>query len=335
MAQIIECIPNVSEGRNLGTIKELEYAVTGTEGVALLNTDTNIAANRTVFTFAGEAEHVFRAAGKLIAKASELIDMSKHTGEHPRMGAVDVCPFVPVSGINTEELSEMTETFAQQIAKELGIAIYLYEQNARKPHRKRLEQIRKGEYEALAGKINTEDWAPDYGPTQFNAKFGAMVCGTRDYLIAYNINLQTKEVSAAKNIAGQIRESGYSIMSGGAKRTVAGKFSNLKAIGWYIEDFGCSQVSTNITNIHTTPMHQVFETVKKLAQETGCEVNGSELIGLVPFMAMQEAGEFYAPGIKPAEQIREAIRVMGLNSVKKFDPNERILEIKAGWRECL
>ncbi len=331
MAQLIECIPNVSEGRDRAKINELAQAIKNAEGVNLLNIDRNEAANRTVFTFAGEAKNVMMAAGNLIAKSCELIDMTSHHGEHPRMGAVDVCPFVPISGITMDELTKMAEQFAQKTAAQNNIAVYLYENNARQPHRTRLEQIRKGEYEGLSEKMKSTDWIPDFGPATFNPTFGAMVCGTRNFLVAYNINLNTKDVKIAKYIAGQIRQSGHTEIIDGEKRAVSGLFAHLKAIGWYISDFNCAQVSTNITNMDSAPMHEVYETVKRLAQEAGTDVNGSELIGLVPYRAIQVAGKHYAPERNLTEQIFAAIDAMGLGSVKPFNVNERILEIKAGW----
>lgn len=331
MAQLIECIPNISEGRDNAKIAEIAAVIQEHKAVILLNIDTNKAANRTVFTFAGEAADVFLAAGALITKAGELIDMAAHTGEHPRMGAVDVCPFVPISGISTEELMQMTEQFAEKTAEKNGISLYMYEYNAKWPHRKRLEQIRKGEYEGLAAKIATQDWKPDYGCAEFNAKFGAMVTGTRDYLIAYNINLATKNAGVAKKIAEQIRESGKTQIENGERKNIPGIFAGLKAIGWYISDFGCAQVSMNITNMKTAKMHEVFETVKRLAQELGTDTAGSELIGMMPFEALRASGEYYSEGESIDRQIEIAIARLGLNSVKAFEPNEQILEIKAGW----
>ncbi len=331
MGKLIECIPNISEGRNREIIKELAQTIEESEGVRLLNTDSNEAANRTVFTFVGEADKVFEAAGRLVAKASELIDMSKHSGEHPRIGAVDVCPFVPISGINLGGLTSMVEKFAEQTAELNGIPIYMYEKNAKWEHRKRLEQIRKGEYEGLVEKIKMKEWKPDYGAAEFNAKFGAMVTGVRNFLIAYNINLDTKDTGIAKRIAEQIRQSGKNETVNGEKRNIPGIFTDLKAIGWYISDFGCAQVSTNITNMQTTPIYEVFETVKRLAKLEGVETKGSELIGMIPYIAMETAGNYYAKGKGIREQILEVTERLGLNSVKKFEPNDQILEIKAGW----
>jgi len=328
--ELIECIPNVSEGRNTSVIEALKHAICSVKGVNLLNVDSNVAANRTVFTFCGSSVNVIAAAKILISEASQTIDMTNHTGEHPRIGAVDVCPFVPISGITVEQLAKMVNAFALDIAEQLGIPTYLYEHNAKHGYRKRLEQIRKGEYENLQQKLLLPEWKPDYGPTNFNRTFGALIIGTRNFLVAYNINLATKDVNIAKKIAGKIRESGYKKATKNAPNTTTpGLFKNVKAIGWYIADFQCAQVSTNITDIETVKIYDVFECVKKLAEKMGVAVTGSEIIGLLPYQVLFEAGLYYS-SLSQKDMLQTAIKRLNLSDTKPFSIENQVLEIKVG-----
>jgi len=341
--QIIECVPNFSEGRNKAVIKEISEAIYNTKGVNLLNVDPGQTTNRTVMTFVGDPDSVISAAFNAIKVASEKIDMSKHSGEHPRFGATDVCPLIPVSNISFEELIPYAEKLANMVSKKLNIPIYLYEYAAREEKRRNLANVRSGEYEGLDKKINSEDWKPDFGK-EFNKKSGATAIGVRDFLIAYNINLNTKSTRLANAIAFDVREKGRIKRKGhpvigeivydknGNPETIPGSLKYVKAIGWYIEEFGISQISMNLTNITETPIHTVFDEVVKKANTRGASVTGSELVGLIPLKSMIEAGKYFlkkqnrSVGIPEEDIIKIAIESLGLNQLKEFNPDKNIIE---------
>ncbi len=343
MNQIIECVPNFSEGRNKAVIKEISEAIYNTKGVNLLNVDPGQTTNRTVMTFVGDPDSVISAAFNAIKVASEKIDMSKHSGEHPRFGATDVCPLIPVSNISFEELIPYAEKLANMVSKKLNIPIYLYEYAAREEKRRNLANVRSGEYEGLDKKINSEDWKPDFGK-EFNKKSGATAIGVRDFLIAYNINLNTKSTRLANAIAFDVREKGRIKRKGhpvigeivydknGNPETIPGSLKYVKAIGWYIEEFGISQISMNLTNITETPIHTVFDEVVKKANTRGASVTGSELVGLIPLKSMIEAGKYFlkkqnrSVGIPEEDIIKIAIESLGLNQLKEFNPDKNIIE---------
>ena len=319
LSPLIECVPNFSEGKDLNIIEQIAESIKAVAGVELLHVDIGPDANRTVMTFAGYPQAVVDAAFAACRTASELIDMSDQKGTHPRIGAIDVCPLVALQGITNEELLRYAGQLGNRIGQELDIPVYLYEHSAKSPHRKRLEQIRKGGYENFSDKIKKEDWKPDFGPSEFNPRSGAVVLGVRDLLLAFNINLDTKNVAIANKIARAIRTSGYK----GSK----GLFDNLKAIGWYVDEFDCTQVSTNITNYHLTPAHEVYNTIKELAIDNGVSVTGSELIGLIPLDALLDAGNFFQPDLSGDElMVRSAIVGLGLADKRKFKPSNRILD---------
>ena len=343
MNQIIECVPNFSEGRNQEIINEISEAISNTKGVHLLNVDPGQATNRTVMTFVGDPDSVISAAFNAIKTASEKIDMSKHSGEHPRFGATDVCPLIPVSNITFEELIPYAETLAKKVSEELNIPIYLYEHAAREDKRRNLANIRSGEYEGLSKKINSKEWKPDFG-NAFNKKSGATAIGVRDFLIAYNINLNTKSTRLANAIAFDVREKGRIKRKGhpvigeivydkdGNPDTIPGSLKHVKAIGWYIEEFGIAQISMNLTNITKTPIHTVFEEVVKKANARGASVTGSELVGLIPLKSMIDAGKYFLKkqnrsiGIPEVDIIKIAIESLGLNQLKDFNPTKNIIE---------
>ena len=344
--QIIECVPNFSNGRDKTVIDNITNQIKLVEGVKLLSVEPGEATNRTVVTFVGEPEKVIKAAFLAIKKASELIDMSKQTGEHPRMGATDVCPLIPISGISMEETVSYAKKLGKHVGEELNIPVYLYEDAATKPERKNLANIRSGEYEALEEKLKQKEWKPDFGSTSFDIakKTGATAIGARDFLIAYNINLNTTSTRRANAVAFDIREKGRISREGG---TLTGKIlkdkkgntiwkpgslKHVKAIGWFIEEYGIAQISMNLTNIKQTPIHIVFEEVCKKAQERGLRVTGSELVGLIPLKSMLDAGKYFLKkqnrslGIEDSEIIKIAIKTMGLDELEDFNPNEKIIE---------
>ena len=343
MNQIIECVPNFSEGRNQEIINEISEAISNTKGVHLLNVDPGQATNRTVMTFVGDPDSVISAAFNAIKTASEKIDMSKHSGEHPRFGATDVCPLIPVSNITFEELIPYAEKLAKKVSEELNIPIYLYEHAAREDKRRNLANIRSGEYEGLSKKINSKEWKPDFG-NAFNKKSGATAIGVRDFLIAYNINLNTKSTRLANAIAFDVREKGRIKRKGhpvigeivydkdGNPDIIPGSLKHVKAIGWYIEEFGIAQISMNLTNITKTPIHTVFEEVVKKANARGASVTGSELVGLIPLKSMIDAGKYFLKkqnrsiGIPEVDIIKIAIESLGLNQLKDFNPTKNIIE---------
>tara|TARA_R110002096_G_scaffold125444_4_gene270989 strand:- start:4196 stop:5200 length:1005 start_codon:yes stop_codon:yes gene_type:complete len=327
MKKFIECVPNFSEGVNQQTIEAIASAIRNVAGVSLLHQDSGVAANRTVYTFAGEMQAVFEAAYQAIKVATELIDMQIHKGEHPRIGACDVCPFVPISGISMEELIITTERFAQKVAQELNVPIFLYEYSAKSENRKNLANHRIGNYEALERRIVEKRWLPDFG--SFNAKSGATVMGARNFLVAYNINLNSTAANLAQEIAYDLRSLGRPIGKENGKTIYQkGQLEHVKAIGWYIEDFKRAQVSINLTNYKETSLASVFETTKAIAKNYGLEVTGSELIGLIPKQALLEAGKYYVKNASADEesQLNAAIKFLGLDELKPFDYKKRVLE---------
>ena len=345
--QLIECVPNISEGRDLDKINEIANIVETVEGIKLLDIDPGRATNRTVITFVGEPRQVIEAAFLLIKKASQLIDMSKHTGEHPRFGATDVCPLVPISGITLDETAEYAKKLGKRVGEELEIPVYLYEKAAQEEKRINLANCRAGEYEGLKKKLFDPSWKPDFGPTEFNekvSKSGATAISARDFLVAYNVNLNSTSTRRANSIAFDIREGGRVKREGnpitgkkvldasGEPVRIPGKLKAVKGIGWYIEEYGIAQISYNLTNISITSMHIAFDETCKSANKRGLRVTGSELIGLIPLKAMLDAGDFYLKkqqrslGISEAEKIKIAVKSLGLDDLKPFNPDEKIIE---------
>lgn len=340
---IIECVPNFSEGRDMNIIKQITDEIETVEGVRLLDVDPGKATNRTVVTFVGNPQAVVDAAFLAIKKAGELIDMSKHSGEHPRMGATDVCPLIPVSGISMEDTVEFARQLAKRVGEEANIPVYLYEYAASAPYRSNLADIRSGEYEGLAAKIVKPEWKPDYCPAAFNARTGATVIGARDFLIAYNVNLNTTSTRRANAVAFDIREKGRQKKDENGKVVKdangepvwePGLLKNVKAIGWFIEEYGVAQISINLTNMNTTPLHVVFDTACERATARGLRVTGSELVGLVPLQALLEAGTYFlrkqqrSVGVGEAELVRIAIKSLGLDELGPFDPQKKIIEYR-------
>jgi glutamate formiminotransferase/formiminotetrahydrofolate cyclodeaminase len=345
--QIIECVPNISEGRDNDKINAVASVVETVEGVKLLDIDPGKATNRTVITFVGEPQKVIDAAFLLIKKASELIDMSKHSGEHPRFGATDVCPLVPISGISMEETAEYAWKLGKRVGEELGIPGYFYENAAKEEKRKNLASCRSGEYEGLKDKLKDPEWKPDFGPAEFNehvARTGATAISARDFLIAYNVNLNSTSTRRANAIAFDIREAGRIKREGnpstgkkvldenGEPVRIPGKLKAVKGIGWYIEEYGIAQISYNLTNINITPMHIAFDETCKSAEKRGLRVTGSELVGLIPLQAMLDAADYFLKkqerslGISESEKIKIAVKSLGLDDLKPFDPEEKIIE---------
>ncbi len=344
MKKLIECVPNFSEGKDMGIIGQITHEIETSEGVKLLDVDPGKATNRTVVTFVGTPDEVVEAAFKAVKKASELIDMSKHKGEHPRMGATDVCPLVPVANISMEEVVEYARKLAKRIGEELGISVYCYENAALKPERKNLANCRSGEYEGMADKLSTPDWKPDFGPDKLNVKAGVTAVGARDFLVAYNINLNTPSTRRANAIAFDVREKGRVKREGhpltgkiikdekGDPVYIPGTLKAVKGIGWFIEEYGIAQISMNLTNISVTPVHVAFDEVCKKADDRGVRVTGSELVGLVPLKAMLDAGKYFLAkqnrslGVSESELIKIAVKSMGLDELKPFNPKEKIIE---------
>lgn len=338
---IIECVPNFSEGRDMGIIKQITDEIEKVEGVSLLDVDPGKATNRTVVTMVGNPHAVIEAAFLAIKKAGELIDMRNHKGEHPRMGATDVCPLIPISGITMEETVEFAKMLAKRVGEELSIPTYLYEYAASAPYRSNLADIRSGEYEGFAAKITKPEWKPDYGNGVFNEKSGATVIGARDFLIAYNVNLNTTSTRRANAVAFDIREKGRQKKdekgkavkdANGEQVWEPGLLKNVKAIGWFIEEYGIAQISINLTNMNTTPLHVVFDTANERATARGMRVTGSELVGLVPLEALLQAGKYFlrkqqrSVGVSEAELIKIAVKSLGLDELAPFDPNKKIIE---------
>ena len=331
--RIIECVPNFSEGRDKGIIKQITDSIESVDGIKLLDVDPGKDTNRTVVTFVGEPENVSEAAFRAVRKASELIDMSKHHGEHPRMGATDVCPLVPVSGITMKETAEYARSLAKRIGDELGIPVYCYEDAAFEDKRRNLANCRAGKYEGLKKKLADPEWKPDFGPAIFNERSGATAVGARDFLVAFNINLNTTSTRRANAIAFDVREKGRDIKNErGEIINVPGTLKSVKAIGWYIEEYGIAQISMNLTNISVTPVHIAFDEVCRKADARGIRVTGSELVGLIPLKSILEAGRFFlakqhrSSGVSDEELIKIATKSMGLSDIHEFDPEEKIIE---------
>ncbi|MGM0409062.1 MAG: glutamate formimidoyltransferase [Bacteroidota bacterium] len=346
MKQLIECVPNFSEGNDMGIIKQITNEIESVEGVSLLDVDPGKATNRTVVTFVGTPDEVCEAAFMAVKKASELIDMRHHKGAHPRFGATDVCPLVPVAGITMDETVEYAHKLAKRIGEELNIPIYCYENAAFANVRKNLANCRAGEYEGLKEKLSKPEWKPDFGPAEFNAKSGVTAVGARDFLVAYNINLNTTSTRRANAIAFDVREKGRVKREGnkltgkpvldenGKKVWIPGTLKAVKAIGWFIDEYGIAQISMNLTNISITSVHEAFDEVCKRADERGIRVTGSELVGLVPLKAMIDAGKYFlrkqnrSVGIPEKEIIKIAVKSLGLDDLYEFKPEEKIIEYK-------
>lgn len=346
MKRLIECVPNFSEGRDMHIIKQITDQIESVEGVSLLDVDPGAATNRTVVTMVGEPELVIEAAFLAVKKASELIDMRKHKGEHPRMGATDVCPLIPVANISMEETVEYARKLAERIGNELNISVYCYENAAFKPERANLANCRAGEYEGLTEKFTRAEWKPDFGPDKLNEKAGATAVGARDFLVAFNVNLNTTSTRRANAIAFDVRERGRVKREGnpitgkivkdekGNQVYIPGSLKAVKAIGWFIEEYGVAQISMNLTNIGITPVHIAFDEVCRKAEARGIRVTGSELVGLIPLKALTDAGKYFLEkqqrslGVDEAELIKIAVKSMGLDELKPFDPHEKIIEYK-------
>ena len=342
--KIIECVPNFSEGRDMVIIKQITDVIESVDGVKLLDVDPGKDTNRTVVTFVGDPDSVSEAAFRAVKKASEVIDMSKHKGAHPRMGATDVCPFVPVSGITMDETVNVARKVAGRIGDELGIPVYCYENAAIKPERTNLATCRSGEYEGLRKKLADPEWKPDYGPSQFNERSGATAVGARDFLVAFNINLNSTSVRRANAIAFDVREKGRPKREGdpvtgkilkdskGEKIMIPGSLKSVKAIGWFIEEYGIAQISMNLTNISVTPVHMAFDEVCRKADARGVRVTGSELVGLIPLKSLLDAGRYFlakqqrSGGVSDDELLKIAIRSLGLNDIHQFKPEEKVIE---------
>ena len=344
MNQLIECVPNFSEGHDMNIIHQITTEIESVEGVKLLNVDPGKATNRTVVTFVGNPDAVIQAAFLAIKKAGELIDMSKHKGEHPRMGATDVCPLIPIAGITMEETAEYAKKLGARVGKELSIPVYLYEAAQTDKKRNNLSVIRAGEYEGFFKKIKLPEWKPDFGPAEHSVKSGSTVIGARDFLVAYNVNLNTTSTRRANSIAFDVREAGRVKREGnpvtgkividekGNNVNIPGSLKSVKAIGWYIEEYGIAQISMNLTNINITSVHKAFDEVCSKANERGIRVTGSELVGLVPLKSMLDAGKYFLEkqnrsiGVSEKELIKIAVKSLGLDELSPFKPEELIIE---------
>lgn len=341
--QLVECVPNFSEGRNEKVINAIADSIKSVQGANLLDIDPGWSTNRTVFTFVGEPDVVVEAAFQAIKTAAALIDMRNHKGEHPRMGATDVCPFIPVSGITMEECARLAERLGERVGKELAIPVYLYAEAAKRPDRVSLADIRKGEYEALPAKMAEDSFRPDFGPAKFNAQAGATVIGARPFLIAYNVNLNTKSKKLANEIALTIREQGRSKKdadgnivrdASGSAVKVAGTLNACRAVGWYVDEYRRAQVSINLIDYSITSLHQAFDEVARAAGELGLIATGSEIVGLVPLAPMLEAGRHYlrkqgrSTGVSEKELIETAVQSLGLAELSPFDPAQKIIEYR-------
>ncbi|MCH7704463.1 MAG: glutamate formimidoyltransferase, partial [Planctomycetes bacterium] len=349
--QLIECVPNFSEGRDMAVIKQITDAVESVDGVTLLDVDPGKATNRTVVTCVGSPDDVVEAAVRAGRKAAELIDMSKHSGEHPRFGAMDVCPLVPVSNITMDEVVPHAHTLARRLGEEVGLTVYCYENAATKPERRNLANCRAGEYEGLKERLADAQWQPDFGPGEFNAKSGATAVSARDFLVAYNVNLNTTSTRRANAIAFDVREKGRKKREGdpltgpivkdeqGQDVWIPGTLECVKGIGWFIEEFGVAQVSVNLTNISVTPVHVAFDAICKSAETRGVRVTGSELVGLIPLNAMLDAGRYFlrkqkrSSGVNDKELIKIAVKSLGLDELYPFKPEEKIIEYAIAARQ--
>ena len=344
MKQLIECVPNFSEGRDLAVLKIITDEIEKVDGVKLLDVDAGYATNRTVVTFVGEPEPVIEAAFRAIKKAAEVIDMSKHSGEHPRMGATDVCPLIPIANISMAECAEWAHKLGKKVGEQTDVPVYMYEAAATRPERRNLASIRAGEFEALPRKMTLPEWTPDYGKAHFNARAGATVIGARDFLVAYNVNLNTSSVRRANSVAFDVREQGRILREGdpingtvvndenGEPIRIPGSCKSVKGIGWFIEEYGIAQVSMNLTNINVSPLHMVFDECCKSAERHGLRVTGSELVGLVPKKVLTDAGKYFlekqrrSAGISDEELIDIAVKTLGLSELSPFDPKKKIIE---------
>ncbi len=334
--KIIECVPNFSEGRNKDAFNLMKKSLEGISSCRLLSLEPDADYNRVVVTFAGTEEGILNGALSISRTAAELIDMTKHKGEHPRLGAIDVVPFVPVKNVTMEECARISEAYGEKIADELNVPVYLYEEAARKPGRKNLSDIRKGEFEGLPGKLEDPEWQPDFGPAEFNPKLGAIITGARFFLIAYNVNLKTEDVRFAKEIGEILRESGRVkrdingniLKIDGKTVKEPGRLKSVKGMGVYLEKYKIAQVSMNLTNYNITSIHTAFEEVKKEAKRLGIEVTGSEIVGLVPLEALLQAGKFYAQGkeLKENELLDLAVENLGLSDLHSFKKEEKIID---------
>ena len=341
MSRLVECVPNFSEGRDKAVIEAIARAISGTSGVRLLDVDPGADTNRTVYTFVGELAAVAEAAFRAAVEGAKLIDMAKHAGAHPRMGALDVCPIVPVAGVTMDECVELARALGRRMAEALALPVYFYEYAATRPERRNLADIRAGEYEGLAKKLADPAWAPDAGPAKFNPRLGATVVGAREFLIAYNVNLNTREQKLANEVALNIREAGRLKRDAagevvkdaeGRDLRVPGRLKAVKAIGWYIEQYRQAQVSVNLLSFRTTPLHVVYETAREEAARLGLVVTGSELVGLTPLEPLIEAGRYYlrkqgrSTGLPERELVEVAIQSLGLAQLSPFDPDKRVIE---------
>jgi glutamate formiminotransferase/formiminotetrahydrofolate cyclodeaminase len=346
MQKLIECVPNFSEGRDQNVIRQITDAIESVDGVSLLDVDPGASTNRTVVTFVGSPDAAVEAAFRAIKKASELIDMRKHKGAHPRMGATDVCPFIPVSNVTWDEAIACANRLGQRVGDELKIPTYLYEKAAKNQSRSNLSVIRGGEYEGFFEKIRQPEWKPDFGPEIFSEKSGATVIGVRDFLVAYNVNLNTKSVRRANSVAFDVREqgrvktedgtpSGKPVLdANGEPIRIPGMLKHVKAIGWFVKEYGIAQVSMNLTDIEETPLHAAFDACCESAARRGLRVTGSEIVGMVPKKSLVDAGRYFlrkqkwSEGVSDEELIDIAIRSMGLSELKPFDPKEKVIEFK-------
>lgn len=333
MKRVIECVPNFSEGNDMNVIRQITDAIESVDGVKLLNVDPGKATNRTVVTFVGDEESVVEAAYRGIAKAAELIDMSKHKGEHPRFGATDVCPFIPIANATMDDCIACARKLGERVGNTLGIPVYLYEFAASAPHRRNLASVRAGEYEGIKDKIRTPDWQPDYGPAEWNVRSGNVAIGARKILIAYNVNLNTTSTRRANSVAFDVREQGRKVKNEKGEEVVQpGACKSVKGIGWFIQEYGVAQVSMNLVDIDVTPIHIAFDECVKSAYNRGMRVTGSELIGLIPLRAMLDAGRYFllkqkrSIGVSESELIKIAIKSMSLDELSPFDPQKRIIE---------
>ena len=351
MQKLIECVPNFSEGRDGNVISQITAAITSVDGVSLLDVDPGVSTNRTVVTFVGSLDAAVEAAFRGIQKAAELIDMRKHTGAHPRMGATDVCPFIPIHGVSWEEAIACARALGKRVAEELEIPVYLYEKAASDPGRSNLSVIRAGEYEGFFEKIKQPAWRPDFGSPVFNERAGATVIGVRDFLVAYNVNLNTKSVRRANSVAFDVREAGrFKTEDGtpagrkvlddqGQPIRIPGMLKHVKGIGWYVEEYGLAQVSMNLTNISETPLHEAFDACCKSANDRGLRVTGSEIVGMLPKKCLLDAGRYFlrkqkwSEGASEEELIDLAIKSLGLSELKPFDPGEKVIENKIATAE--
>src|SRR6266852_1101668 len=346
MQKLIECVPNFSEGRDLDVIRQITGTIESVDGVSLLDVDPGASTNRTVVTFVGGPEATVQAAFRAIQKAAELIDMRKHKGAHPRMGATDVCPFIPVSNVSWEEAIACAQQLGKRVGEELKIPVYLYEKAAKDKSRSNLAVIRAGEYEGFSEKIRQPEWKPDFGLAKLNEKAGATAIGAREFLVAYNVNLNTKSVRRANSVAFDVREqgrfktedgtpSGKKVLDAkGEPVRVPGMLKHVKAIGWFVKEYGIAQVSMNLTNIEETPLHVAFDACVESAIKRGLRVTGSEIVGMIPKKCLTDAGRYFlrkqkwSEGASEEELIDIAVRSMGLSELKPFDPKEKVIEFK-------